>query len=95
MVIRSFRDRETEDFFNTGRISRKKGWSGILKVLRRKLDMLNYASELRDLSRPPANQLETLKRDLSGYYSIRVNDQWRIIFRWDKEPYDVQVIDYH
>jgi proteic killer suppression protein len=58
--------------------------------------MLDYAVELRDLRSPPGNRLEALKGDFAGFYSIRVNDQWRVIFRWsDLGPEDVDVIDYH
>lgn len=57
--------------------------------------MLHYAKELTDLRCPPGNRLEALTKDLQGYYSIRINDQWRIVFRWDSEPLDVQVLDYH
>lgn len=58
--------------------------------------MLDYAVELRDLRSPPGNRLEALKGDFAGFYSIRVNDQWRVIFRWsDLGPEEVDVIDYH
>ncbi len=57
--------------------------------------MLQYAHNLKDLKAPPSNCLESLKGNLKGYYSIRVNDQWRIIFKWDSQPYDVSVVDYH
>lgn len=58
--------------------------------------MLNAARELRDLRSPPGNQLESLKGDLLGLYSIRINDQWRIIFKWtSKGPSDVEILDYH
>ena len=61
-----------------------------------KLDVLNSAQDLLDLRSPPGNRLEALKGDLSGFYSIRVNNQWRIIFRWqDGNAYEVQLTDYH
>lgn len=61
-----------------------------------KLDVLNGAHDLLDLRSPPGNRLEALKGDLSGFYSNRVNDQWRIIFRWkDGNAYEVQLTDYH
>ena len=66
-----------------------------LKTLN-KLDVLNGAHDLLDLRSPPGNRLEALRGDLSGFYSIRVNDQWRIIFRWqDGNAYEVQLTDYH
>lgn len=62
----------------------------------RKLDMLHYAQKLDDLESPPANRLEALKGDLGGFYSIRVNDQWRVVFRWAANgAEDVDVVDYH
>ncbi len=58
--------------------------------------MLDYAKELRDLRAPPGNRLEALKGELEGFHSIRVNDQWRIVFRWtDSGPADVDICDYH
>lgn len=82
-------------FFTEGRVSRKKGWASISKIVKRKLDMLDYSRELKDLRSPPSNCLESLSGNLKGYYSIRINDQWRIIFKWDSQPYDVRVVDYH
>jgi proteic killer suppression protein len=68
----------------------------IISVALRKLDMLNAAYRLNDLREPPGNRLELLKGDLAGYYSVRVNDQWRIIFRWvDNNVHDVSLTDYH
>ena len=60
------------------------------------LDMIHYAARLSDLKAPPGNRLEALSRDLEGYHSIRVNDQWRIVFRWaEAGPSEVRIIDYH
>ena len=95
MPIRSFKDDEVEDFFIKGQKPRKKGWDSALGVVKRKLDMLDYAKELNDLRSPPANRLEALKGDLTGFYSIRINDQWRIVFGWDNGPFAVRIIDYH
>ena len=68
----------------------------IIKQSRRKLDMLNAADLIRDLREPPGNRLEALKGNLAGYYGIRVNDRWRIIFRWkDNNACDVSLTDYH
>ncbi len=80
MVIRSFRDDDLEAFFRNGKIPRSKGWDNILRIVRRKLDMLHYAKELNDLRCPPGNRLESLEGNLKGCYSIRINDQWRIVF---------------
>jgi toxin HigB-1 len=65
-------------------------------VARRKLRMLNNAAELADLRIPPANHLEALRGDRKGQYSIRINDQWRLCFRWaDGDAFDVAIVDYH
>lgn len=95
MAIRSFKDEDVELFFKNGKQPRRKGWANAYKIAKRKLDMLDYAKELKDLRSPPGNQLEPLKGDLKGYYSIRINDQWRVVFAWDRQPYDVCIIDYH
>lgn len=68
----------------------------IQKTTRRKLRMINNAQNITDLRIPPANRLEKLKGDLKGFYSIRINNQWRIIFSWqDSNAYDVEIVDYH
>lgn len=96
MAIRTFRRRGIADFFFDGELERRAGWAGIAKIVTRKLDMVHYAAKLDDLRSPPANRLEALKGGLAGFYSIRVNDQWRIVFRWtDGGAEDVDVIDYH
>ncbi len=95
MTIRSFKDSDAEAFFLKGARPKKKGWDGVRDIARKKLDMLHYAKELKDLRSPPGNRLETLKGDFSGLFSIRINDQWRIVFGWDVQPYDVRIIDYH
>ena len=95
MAIRSFSDAATETFFLTGRV-RNAGWSGTKAVARRKLDLLHYAADLVDLRSPPGNRLEALKGDLKGRHSIRINDQWRIVFRWSEGgAEDVRIEDYH
>jgi len=91
--IRSFRDAETEALFQTGRSKR---WANIARVAARKLDMLDAAVTLQDLRSPPGNQLEALSGDRGGQHSIRVNDRWRVCFRWtDAGPEDVEITDYH
>ncbi len=95
MPIRSFKDEETERFFIKRKVPHRKGWASISNTVKRKLDMLHYAKELRDLRSPPQNKLEALSKDLIGYYSIRINDQWRVVFKWDTQPYDVSIRDYH
>lgn len=96
MAIQSFADRGAWQFFETGHIGKRVSWRNVKKIVLRKLDMLHYAAQLIDLRSPPANRLEALKGDLNGFYSIRVNDQWRIVFRWgERGPEEVRVADYH
>ena len=96
-MIESFADRATEALFHgeTGK-SIKRIPSGIRKVAVRKLDMVNAAHELQDLRVPPGNRLEALKGDLRGKHSVRINGQWRVIFRWENgDAHDVEIDDYH
>ena len=96
MAIRSFADATTKDFFIHGRIRKNTGWRNISAVVGRKLDMMHYAALLSDLRSPPGNRLELLAGNLAGCHSIRINDQWRIVFRWTAiGPVDVRVCDYH
>ncbi len=93
MVIRSFRDRKTERFF-TGELVRD--FQGFVGQATRRLTVLDNAESLRDFAGLPSNRLESLSGDRVGQYSIRVNRQWRICFRWgDDGPYDVEIVDYH
>lgn len=96
MAILSFADITVQDFFYSGKVSRKAGWKQVQNIAKRKLDMLHYAHTLLDLRSPPGNRLEELRGDLKGLYSIRINDQWRIIFKWTGQgPIEVNIIDYH
>lgn len=93
-MIRSFKSKETEKIWE-GIISKKLP-PDIQNVARRKLRMINNAQNISDLRIPPANHLEKLSSNLSGYYSIRINKQWRIIFKWENEnALEVEIIDYH
>jgi len=95
-VIQSFDDRPSERFFLAGRLEKGVGWRSCSDVVRRKLDMLHYAAQLGDLKSPPGNRLEALTGNLSGLHGLRVNDRWRIVFRWtDRGPSEVRVMDYH
>lgn len=96
-MIVSFGDRATEAVFHGERPKASTRLPPqILRVARRKLDMLNAAHVLSDLRVPPGNKLEALKGDLRGMHSIRINDQWRIVFRWtDAGPEEVRICDYH
>lgn len=96
-MITSFGDKATEHLYH-GRTSKEvsKYPKDIVKAALRKLDMLNGVQDLKDLRSPPGNQLELLKGNLKGYFSIRVNDRWRIIFRWEsKQANEVKLTDYH
>jgi proteic killer suppression protein len=97
MAIQSFGDKRTEDVWNGVDNTRTRLLpSTILKAARRKLDMLNAAKTLDDLRAPPGNHLEALKGSLKGFHSVRINSQWRIVFRWTESgPADVQIVDYH
>ena len=93
-MIRSFRSREAEALFN--RQSVRRLGADIHRIALRKLRMLNRAETLQDLRVPPANRLEALKGDREGQHSIRINDQWRIVFKWeDGNSSEVTIIDYH
>jgi proteic killer suppression protein len=93
-MIESFSCEETESIFR-GRRSRRLP-PEIQQPARRKLVYLNEASDLADLRSPPGNRLEALKGTLAGQYSIRINQQWRICFRWHEgSAHDVRIIDYH
>jgi len=93
-VIKSFGDKETEKIWNG--IQSKKLPSEIQNVARRKLRMINNAQTVIDLRIPPANHLEKLSGNFAGFYSIRINNQWRIIFKWENDnAYELQIIDYH
>jgi proteic killer suppression protein len=92
-MIRTFRDKDVEALFHDHAIPH---FRNIERVARRKLLYLNAAKRLEDLRVPPGNQLEALKGDRKGQHSIRINDQWRICFRWhDGEVLDVEIVDYH
>jgi toxin HigB-1 len=97
-VIASFRDKGTEDLFDgrDTKQARKACPSDLVRVARRKLDQLNQAAVLGDLRAPPSNRLEKLAGERGGQYSIRINDQWRVCFRWaDSGAEDVEIVDYH
>lgn len=92
-MIRSFGCAKTESVFNNEHV---KGFpAGMLDSARRKLLRLEVATSLEYLAVPPANRLEKLKGDLAGYWSIRINGQYRIIFQWDGDAHNVKIVDYH
>jgi len=96
-MIGSFGDETTEDLFHGDNTKAARRIPTILwKIACRKLDMLNAAHELRDLMVPPGNRLEVLRGEWVGHHSIRINDQFRVVFRWtDGNAHDVRITDYH
>ncbi|MHB1956619.1 MAG: type II toxin-antitoxin system RelE/ParE family toxin [Sulfobacillus sp.] len=96
-MIESFGNRLAEDLFYDRASKEVRRFPPELKrAARRKLLYLNDAAELRDLRTPPGNQLEAMKGKHAGFYSIRINDQWRMVFRWEGgNAQDVHVVDYH
>jgi proteic killer suppression protein len=92
-MIQSFADDETEAVFLTGRSRR---WAKIARVAARRLQAVDFASAIEDLLQPPGNRLEKLKGGRAGWWSIRINDQYRVCFRWDgQDAWDVGIVDYH
>lgn len=92
-MIRSFGDAETRKLFETGRVRR---FSAFADIAMRKLAQLDAAHTLEFLRSPPGNRLEALKGDRKGQYSIRINDQFRVCFRWTQDgPERVEIVDYH
>jgi proteic killer suppression protein len=93
-MIISFGNKDTETIWNGERV--KNLPPQIQEIARRKLRMIHNSANLIDLRVPPANRLEKLSGDLKNYYSIRINDQWRIIFEWkNNHAFEVEIIDYH
>ena len=97
MAIRSFGDSATADLYHGRNTSRARRFpQSIVSAALRKLDVVNAAHKLDDLRSPPGNRLEALKGSRAGQHSIRVNDQWRICFRWQGEDaHEVEIVDYH
>ena len=92
-MIESFGDRKTERLFADQVV---RDFEGIARRAKRKLEALNAAARLEDLRVPPSNRLEKLRGDLKEFHSVRINDRWRVIFRWaDGHAHDVAIVDYH
>lgn len=92
-MIRSFGDKRTEALFADDLVPQ---FQGVARRAKRKLEALNAASRLEDLKLPPSNRLEKLRGELKDFYSIRVNEQWRVIFKWlDGDAHQVRIVDYH
>ena len=92
-MIRTFGDKQTEALFRDEVVRQ---FQSFVRPAKRRLEAINAASRLEDLKVPPANRLEKLKGNLKEFHSIRINDQWRVIFKWvDGEAHDVRIVDYH
>jgi proteic killer suppression protein len=93
-VIKTFADKHTQEIYVTGRSKRLP--PDILRRAMRKLEYVDLAARLEDLATPPGNRLHRLERERAGQHAIRINDQWRVCFRFlDGDAYDVEVTDYH
>lgn len=92
-MIKSFAEARTKALFETGKSRR---WNSIARIAVRKLVQIDSVTTLEELNVPPGNRLEALRGDRAGRHSIRINDQWRICFRWESDGvYDVEIVDYH
>lgn len=92
-MIRSFGDEPTAALFRDERVRQ---FADIARAAKRKLEAISAAARLEDLTIPPSNRLEKLRGDLKDFYSIRINDQWRVISKWiNGEPHEVRIVDYH
>jgi proteic killer suppression protein len=92
-MIRSFGDKRTEALFRDEFV---RDFQGVARPAKRKLEAVNAASRLEDLMVPPSNRLKKLKGNLRDFHSIRINDQWRVVFKWrNGEPHEVRIVDYH
>ncbi|MBU1495131.1 MAG: type II toxin-antitoxin system RelE/ParE family toxin [Actinobacteria bacterium] len=96
-MIRSFGNKATAALYHATSGARVRRLPhDVIRIALQKLDVLHAATKLKDLRSPPGNRLEALKGKLEGHYSIRINDQWRIIFRWEEpHAFDVAIVDYH
>lgn len=92
-MIKTFRCKDTERLYQRQHVRR---FRAIERIAQRKLRQLDSAVVLNDMNSPPGNRLEALKGDRKGQHSVRINDQWRLCFRWQNgDAYDVEIVDYH
>jgi proteic killer suppression protein len=92
-MIRSFGDKRTQALFEDEVV---RDFAGLARRAKRKLEAIHAAIRLSDLTVPPSKRLEKLRGNLRNFHSVRINDQWRVIFRWhDGDAFDVQIVDYH
>lgn len=96
MEIKSFGSKEIEQFVKTGRLKKGCRWKNLAKIAQRKIDMILFAKGINDLLIPPSNRLEKLSGDLKDFWAIRINDQFRVIFKCQRNLiFDINIIDYH
>ena len=92
-MIQSFADEDTEAVYLTGKSRR---WGSIARIAARRLQAIDFTSAIEDLKNPPGNRLEKMKGDRQDRWSIRIDDQYRVCFRWDgRDAWDVEIVDYH
>jgi len=96
-MIISFGDKATEALFHGRKLKLLRKYPrDVQHIAIRKLDMINAARALYDLRTPPGNRLEALKGELLGFFSVRINDRWRVVFKWERtDAYEVRITDYH
>ncbi|MBU2512193.1 type II toxin-antitoxin system RelE/ParE family toxin [bacterium] len=96
MEIITFGNKETENFVKTGKLKKGCKWRTLENIAQRKIDMIIFADSIDDLRVPPSNRLEKLAHNLSGFWSIRINDQFRVVFKCESNKiYKIEIIDYH
>ncbi len=96
MDIKTFGNKETERLIKKGELKKSCKWKNLEKIARRKIDMIIFSDGIDDLRAPPSNRLEKLSKNLTGFWSIRINDQFRVIFRCENSQiFDIRITDYH
>ena len=96
MEIKTFGNKETEKFVKTGSLKKGCKWRSLANIAQRKIDMIIFADSIDDLRIPPNNRLEKLTHSLSGFWSIRINDQFRVIFKCERNKiFGIKITDYH
>jgi toxin HigB-1 len=96
MEIKSFGSKKIEQFIKTGALKKSCKWKNLAKIAQRKIDMILFADGINDLLVPPSNRLEKLSGNLKGYWAIRINDQFRVIFKCHRNLiFEINIVDYH
>jgi toxin HigB-1 len=96
MEIKTYRNKETEHFVKTGKLKKGCKWGNLAIIAQRKIDMIIFADSIDDLKVSPSNRLEKLIHNYSGFWSIRINDQFRVVFKCENNKiFEIQITDYH